>query len=96
VSAVHWSTAHKELISGHCYPNKNLIIWEYPSMGMVTGLRGHEGRILQLAISPDGSPVSSVSADETLKVWGCFTPTSTKNKETTDFESISTCYKLIT
>jgi WD40 repeat protein len=36
---------------------------------------------------------ASVSADETLKLWRCFTPTSTKNKETTDFESIPTCYK---
>jgi cell division cycle protein 20 (cofactor of APC complex) len=64
-------------------------------MKMVTDLRGHEGRILKLAVCPDGSSVASVSADETLKLWRCFTPTSTKNKETTDFESISTCYKLI-
>jgi WD40 repeat protein len=38
VCAVDWSTAHKELISGHRYPNNNLIIWEYPSMEMVNFL----------------------------------------------------------
>jgi cell division cycle protein 20 (cofactor of APC complex) len=64
-------------------------------MEMVTDLRGHESRILLLAMYPDGSSVASVSADETLKLWRCFTPTATKNKETSDFESIPTCYKLI-
>jgi hypothetical protein len=39
--------------------------------------------------------VASVSADETLKLWRYFTPTATRNKETTDFESIPTCYKLV-
>jgi WD40 repeat protein len=68
---------------------------EYPSVELVTDLRGHEGQILQLAISADGRPVASVSADETLKLWRCFTPTATKNEESTDFESIPTCYKLI-
>jgi len=59
-----------------------------------TNFCGHEDQILQLAMFPDGSSVASVSADETLQLWRCFTPTAINRKETTDFGSNPTCYKL--
>jgi WD40 repeat protein len=32
-------------------------------------LRGHTGRVLSLALSPDGKRLFSGSADHTIKVW---------------------------
>lgn len=37
-------------------------------------LTGHTARILQMAMSPDGSTVMSAAADETLRLWNCFAP----------------------
>jgi WD40 repeat protein len=61
----------------------------------VTNLTGYANHILQLAMSPDRSMMASVSADETVRLWRCFIPSSMKNKETMDFHTIPTFCKLI-
>lgn len=33
---------------------------------------GHTARVINLAMSPDGSTVISAAADETLRLWKCF------------------------
>lgn len=38
-------------------------------------LRGHTSRVLHLALSPDGT-IASAAADETLRFWKVFQPTS--------------------
>lgn len=50
-------------------------------MTRVTDLEGHTGRVLSLTMSPDGSHVVSLGADETLRVWNCFTPKQTAGKK---------------
>lgn len=40
VSAIIWSDHHRELLSGHGYPNNQLIIHKYPSMKIVAELKG--------------------------------------------------------
>lgn len=72
VCALLWSRNFKELISAHGYPNNQLTIWKYPSMVKQTDLNGHTARVLQLAMSPDGGTVISAAADETLRLWNCF------------------------
>jgi len=47
----------------------------------VAELTGHTNRILNLAMSPDGSTVLSAGADETLRMWKCFLPDPNKKKE---------------
>ena len=45
-------------------------------MKKIAELRGHTSRVLHLALSPDGTTVASAAADETLRFWKVFQPTS--------------------
>lgn len=72
VCALKWSKHYKELVSSHGYSQNQLVIWSYPSLRRVQELMGHTGRVLFLAMSPDGSTVCSGAADETLRMWKCF------------------------
>lgn len=74
VCALLWSKNYKELISAHGFANNQLTIWKYPSMVKQAELTGHTSRVLQIAMSPDGSTVMSAAADETLRLWNCFAP----------------------
>jgi len=45
-------------------------------MKKIADLRGHTSRVLHLAMSPDGTTVASAAADETLRFWKVFQPSS--------------------
>lgn len=81
VCAILWSKTYRELVSAHGFANNQLTIWKYPSLTKVAELTGHTNRILNLAMSPDGSTVLSAGADETLRMWKCFLPDPNKKKE---------------
>lgn len=82
VCALLWSLNYKELVSGHGFANNEIIIWKYPGMTKVTELTGHTARVLHLAMSPDGTTILSAGADETLRLWKCFSKSLTKIKDT--------------
>lgn len=46
-------------------------------MTKIADLRGHNSRVLHLALSPDGTTVASAAADETLRFWKVFQPKQT-------------------
>ncbi|GFH26173.1 WD_REPEATS_REGION domain-containing protein, partial [Haematococcus lacustris] len=65
-----WSRHEREILSSHGYSKNQLCLWKYPSL--VGELTGHQGRVLHMATSPDGSSVVSAGADETLRFWRVF------------------------
>jgi cell division cycle protein 20 (cofactor of APC complex) len=72
VCALQWSPFEKEILSSHGYSENQLCLWKYPSMAKVKELRGHTSRVLQMALSPEGSMVCTGAADETLRFWNVF------------------------
>lgn len=80
VSGIIWSEEHKEIISAHGYSENQLSIWKYPSMTKVKELTGHTARVLSIAESPDHSVIASASADETIRMWKCFSTDKKKLK----------------
>ncbi|UYV80442.1 CDC20 [Cordylochernes scorpioides] len=95
------SQEHRELVSGHGFTKHELNIWKYPDLTKVAELQelcciygvcgtGHEGRVLNLAMSPDGAYVMSAGADETLRIWHCFAvDEERKKKEALETERVS-------
>lgn len=81
VCSLLFSKNYKELISAHGFANNQLTVWKYPSMIKQVDLTGHTQRVLQMALSPDGSTVMSAGADETLRLWNCFAPDPSLNKK---------------
>ncbi|MBN3298593.1 cell division cycle protein 20 homolog [Amia ocellicauda] len=80
VSSLLFAPNYKELVSGHGYAHDHLVIWKYPAMAKVTELVGNQGRVLNMCLSPDGSTVAAVAADETVRLWKCFELDSVKKK----------------
>ncbi|XP_077414888.1 cell division cycle protein 20 homolog isoform X2 [Vanacampus margaritifer] len=72
VSALAFAPNYKELVSAHGFTQHNLVIWKYPTMRRVSELNGHMERVLNIAMSPDGSTVASLSADESIRMWKSF------------------------
>eukprot|EP00798_Chlamydomonas_sp_ICE-L_P007384 gene7384-508_t len=72
VCALQWNRHEKELLSSHGYSKNQLCLWKYPSLAKIGELTGHQGRVLHMATSPDGSSVVTAGADETLRFWRVF------------------------
>ncbi|KAG9334098.1 hypothetical protein JZ751_009190 [Albula glossodonta] len=72
ISSLVFAPNYKELVSGQGFGQDSLIIWKYPSLTKVAELSGHEGRVLNMTLSPDNSTVASIAADETIRLWKCF------------------------
>ncbi|XP_051984392.1 cell division cycle protein 20 homolog isoform X2 [Xyrauchen texanus] len=83
ISSLVFAPNYKELVSGHGFANDRVIIWNYPSLTKVVELEGHEDRVLNLSLSPDGSTVASLSADETIRLWKSFEKDPVKKPKTT-------------
>lgn len=82
VSSIVWNTEYKELVTGHGFSQNQLTVWKYPSLTKVADLTGHTSRVLLLAVSPDGSTVASVAADETIRLWKVWPPNIERKKST--------------
>ncbi|XP_038648887.1 cell division cycle protein 20 homolog [Scyliorhinus canicula] len=73
ICSLLWLSQYKELVTGHGFPKYQASVWNYPSLMKSADLKGHRGRVLHLALSPDGNIVCSAAADETVCLWSCLT-----------------------
>ena len=69
VSSLVWGRNHQELYSGHGFSDNTVVAWSYPKMERIETLSYHEGRILCMDLSPDGSKLASIGTDESLCIW---------------------------
>ncbi|KAJ3260859.1 ubiquitin-protein transferase activating protein [Boothiomyces macroporosus] len=92
VTSIQWSIEYKEFISSHGFPNNHLSIWSYPTLNKIADLPGHDARILNTALSPDGQTVASSASDENLKFWKVFE--SKKKKVVVEDELVSQYKKM--
>ncbi|CEF62665.1 Fizzy/cell division cycle 20 related 1 [Strongyloides ratti] len=67
-----WSKNTFQLVTTHGYQEHAVIVWDYPSMKPWALLKGHEGRVLYSAMSPNGQSVITGSNDESLRWWKLF------------------------
>ncbi|XP_030631659.1 cell division cycle protein 20 homolog [Chanos chanos] len=88
ISSLVFAPNYKELVSGHGFAHDSIVIWKYPSLTKVAELSGHQGRVLNLTLSPDGSTVASVAADETVRLWKSFEKDPVKQKTKSTSSSI--------
>ncbi|KAK3513589.1 hypothetical protein QTP70_025368 [Hemibagrus guttatus] len=88
VTSLLFAPNYKELVSGHGFSHNKIFIWKYPSLTKVAELEGHEGRILNMALSPDSSILASISADETIRLWKSFEKDPTKKAKPASSSSI--------
>jgi cell division cycle protein 20 (cofactor of APC complex) len=95
VTGLIWGQDEKELLASHGYSRNHLSLWKFPSLVKAGDLEGHEGRIVGMAQSPDGSIVCSAAADETLRFWRVFSPTSGDKPSKTDTARMNPIVKTI-
>eukprot|EP00826_Nyctotherus_ovalis_P010857 TRINITY_DN12837_c0_g1_i7.p1 TRINITY_DN12837_c0_g1~~TRINITY_DN12837_c0_g1_i7.p1 ORF type:complete len:362 (+),score=41.56 TRINITY_DN12837_c0_g1_i7:109-1194(+) len=80
VCCMEFSKRGHELITTHGYMNNAISLWNPYSLAKLGAIAGNSGRVLHLAISPDGETVATGAEDETLKFWKMF-PSGKKGKE---------------
>lgn len=95
VTAVVWGQEERELVTAHGHSRNQLSLWKYPSLVKAADLEGHEGRLVGLAQSPDGSVVCSAAADETLRFWRIFSPVNTEKSSKIQSASMNPILKTI-
>lgn len=73
VSALTWSKLDRELVAAISHPTPHISFFRNTSLTECGSISdAHTGRILQLAVSPDGCSLVSMSGDETIRFWRCW------------------------
>jgi len=72
VTSLLWSKNQNEIVTSHGFQNNGLNIWDCKSMQKIAELKENESRVLNMAMSPNGETIASLSSDESLKFWKIF------------------------
>ena len=68
VCALAWSNTVNELLSTHGYAHNAIHLWKAPSLVNTATITGHTGRVLFLAMSPDGQTAATGAGKLVLSV----------------------------
>ncbi|KFP40883.1 Cell division cycle protein 20 B, partial [Chlamydotis macqueenii] len=73
ICSLLWLPKTSELMTGQGLPGNQMKIWKYPMLINSSQLygKGHKGRVLHIALSPDQSKLFSVAADGIACLWKC-------------------------
>ena len=77
-----------ELCSAYGHTENPLIVWDYTTMSKLQELKEHKDRVLNMELSPNGSTVASVGADEVLMLWDVFKSPSKRSRGLENFSSM--------
>ena len=80
VTSLRWSTAYKEIVSCHGFPDNHLSVWHYPSLVKQVDIPAHDSRVLHSTLSPDGQVLATAASDENLKFWRVFEQSGDKKR----------------
>lgn len=72
VCGLHWSALADEIVSIHGFSQNHVKVWDAKTSGCIAVLCGHDSRILNLAVSPDGRKILTGSPDEKLCFWNLY------------------------
>ena len=79
----------REVVSTHGYSENLVMLWSSPGLEPQGCLRGHQKRVLYVALSPDGENIVTGAADETLRFWRLFS----KKQETPMSSSLTLSFE---
>nr|XP_015216664.1 PREDICTED: cell division cycle protein 20 homolog B isoform X2 [Lepisosteus oculatus] len=69
VCSLLWVPQTKEIVIGHGLPQNQISIWDFPSITKKAEMHAHNGRVLNLALSPCGSKIFSSGSDGMACIW---------------------------
>ncbi|KAJ5077865.1 cell division cycle 20 cdc20 fizzy -related [Anaeramoeba ignava] len=73
-----WSPLANEIVTTHGFSQNQIMVWDFPSMDILTSMVAHSSRVLYLTASPNGDTIATAAGDEKIKFWNLF-PQSPKN-----------------
>ncbi|GAA5928802.1 uncharacterized protein JCM15063_003972 [Sporobolomyces koalae] len=100
VCQIAWSRFTNELVSSHgfsanCEQDNAVHVWKYSSAGLpyypIATLASGRGRMLHMALSPDGRSIVCGSSEEILRFWDLFpsAPTGTRSGQFSQADMLS-------
>ncbi|XP_042303764.1 cell division cycle protein 20 homolog B [Sceloporus undulatus] len=69
ICSLLWLPNTKEIVTGQGHPQNKVNIWRYPALSNSAELCAHKGRLLHMALSPEGNRIFTAAADETAYMW---------------------------
>lgn len=72
ITSILWSRNTRELVTSHGFAQHNLALWSFPDLSRLASMFEHKEKILQTALSPDGTTVASLGGDEMVRFWKVF------------------------
>ncbi|XP_062984854.1 cell division cycle protein 20 homolog B [Elgaria multicarinata webbii] len=71
ICSLVWLPKTEDIVTGQGHPYNKMNIWKYPVLSNSAEYYDHKGRVLHMAVSPEGNRIFTAAADGTAYVWKC-------------------------